>query len=182
MTKMLHVNRPSRFQRIGFGVNRLSGCGVPASARIQEPLSRKWTCPLCPHGQMTMTLHIYGLRRFQWTWILEWIGPVVAEFRCPQDFKSHYYTHGLAHYAPMGKKHYVVHIQAKTWSRTWSRVSRPYGHRVLTTVRFQGHLSCPWTRPLCPNVQMTSASHMYRPRRFEWPRFGVNRPVWFREP
>ena len=34
---------------------------------------------------------------------LEWIGPVVAEFRRPQDSKGLYHAHGHAHYAPMGK-------------------------------------------------------------------------------
>ena len=36
---MLHIYRPRRFQWTWFGVNQPSGCGVPASARFQEPLS-----------------------------------------------------------------------------------------------------------------------------------------------
>ena len=68
MIKMLHVCRPRRFQRTWFGVNRLSGCGVKVSARFQEPSLRPWVCPLCPHGQITITLHIYRPRRFQRTW------------------------------------------------------------------------------------------------------------------
>ena len=47
---------------------QLSGSWVPVSARYQEPLSRPWACPLCPHGQTTMTLHIYRPSRFQRTW------------------------------------------------------------------------------------------------------------------
>ena len=68
MTRMLHIHRPRRFQRNWFGVNRPSGCWVPASARFQEPLSCPWECPLCPYGQMTKMLHIYRPRQFQWTW------------------------------------------------------------------------------------------------------------------
>ena len=68
MTLTLHIYRLRWFQWTWFHINRPSSCWVPTSARFQEPLSRKWACPLCPHGQMTMTLHIYGLRRFQWAW------------------------------------------------------------------------------------------------------------------
>ena len=68
MIMMLHVYRPRHFQRTWFGVNQPSGCWVPVSARFQEPSSCPWTCPLCPHGQMTMTLHTYRPRKFQWTW------------------------------------------------------------------------------------------------------------------
>ena len=62
---------------------------VPASARFQEPLSRPWACPLCAHGQITMMLHLYRLRQFQFD--LEWIGPVVAEFQHPQNSRSPYH-------------------------------------------------------------------------------------------
>ena len=68
MTKTLHMYRPRRFQWSRFWVNRPCSCGVPASARFQKPLSCPWACPLCPHGQITMTLHIYRLRGFQTTW------------------------------------------------------------------------------------------------------------------
>ena len=68
MTMPLHTYRPRQFQWIRFGVNRLSVSGVLASARFQEPLSCQWACPLCPNWQMTITLHTYRLRRFQWTW------------------------------------------------------------------------------------------------------------------
>ena len=34
---------------------------------------------------------------------LEWISPVVAEFRCPQESRSSYHAYGHAHYAPKGK-------------------------------------------------------------------------------
>ena len=51
-----------------FGMNRPSGYWVPASARIQGPSSCPWTCPLCPYGQMTNTLHKYRPTRFQLTW------------------------------------------------------------------------------------------------------------------
>ena len=68
MTMTLHIYRLRWFQWTWFQVNRPSGCWVTASTIFLEPLSGKWACPLCPHGQMTMTLHICRLRRFQWTW------------------------------------------------------------------------------------------------------------------
>ena len=68
MTIPLHTYRPRPFQWTWFGVNRSSGCGVQASARFQEVFSCPWACPLCPYGQMTMTLHTYRPRWFQWTW------------------------------------------------------------------------------------------------------------------
>ena len=52
---------------------------------------------------MTKMVHVYTPRRFQKTLDLEWIGPVVAEFQCPQDSRSPYHANGHVHYAPMGK-------------------------------------------------------------------------------
>ena len=67
----LCIYRPRHFQLTWFGVNRPSGCGVTASA-ISVMNGRMdlcpWTCPCGPDGQMTITLHIYRPRRFQWTW------------------------------------------------------------------------------------------------------------------
>ena len=97
MTMMLHMCRPRWFQKTRFGVNQPSGCGVPASTRFQEPLSCPWACPSCPHGQMTMALHIYRLRWFLWTWFK------AAEFQRPHDTRSPYHDHGHVHYASMGK-------------------------------------------------------------------------------
>ena len=68
MTLTLHAYRPRQFQWTRFGVNRPSGCWVLAWSRFQRPLLCPWACPLCPDGQMTMILHIYRPRRFQWTW------------------------------------------------------------------------------------------------------------------
>ena len=68
MTIKLHIYRPRRFRRTWFGVNRPSGCWVLASTIFQLPLSCPWTCPLCPHGQMTKTLLMYRPRWFQRTW------------------------------------------------------------------------------------------------------------------
>ena len=48
-------------------MNPLSGCWVPASARLQECLLRLWAHPYGPDGQMTITLHIYRSRQFQRT-------------------------------------------------------------------------------------------------------------------
>ena len=42
MTMTLHIYRPIWFHWTWFGVNRPSGCRVPASARFQEPLSWPW--------------------------------------------------------------------------------------------------------------------------------------------
>ena len=55
---------PGRCTSTGQG----GGCWVLASARLQGPLSCPWACPLCPHGQITIMLHIYRPRRFQRTW------------------------------------------------------------------------------------------------------------------
>ena len=68
MTMSLHTYRSRQFKWIRFGVNRLSVSGVLASARFQEPLSCPRTRPLRPHCQITMTLHTYRPRRFQWAW------------------------------------------------------------------------------------------------------------------
>ena len=68
MTMTLHIYRPRRFQRAWFGVNRPGSCWVPTSARFQGPLLCRWPWPLCPHGQMTKTLHIYRPRQLQRTW------------------------------------------------------------------------------------------------------------------
>ena len=64
----VHMYRTKRFQWTWFGVNQPNGCRIPTSARFLEPLSRAWARPLCLHGEITMMLHIYGLRRFQRTW------------------------------------------------------------------------------------------------------------------
>ena len=99
MTKLLHVYRPRQFQITSFWVNRPSGWGVPAATRFQEPLSHQWVHPSCPHRQMSMMLHIYRLRWFQWTWFQVnrpsglWV-PASARFQP---------TNGHAHYAPRGK-------------------------------------------------------------------------------
>ena len=68
MAIMLHIYRTRQFQCTWYGVNQPSGCWVQASARFQGLLSCPWACPLCLHGQMTMTCHIYKPRQFQWTW------------------------------------------------------------------------------------------------------------------
>ena len=65
---ILHIYRPRWFQWAWFVVNQPIGCWVMASTRFQEPLSCPWTCPLRPHGQITMTLYTYRPRQFQWTW------------------------------------------------------------------------------------------------------------------
>ena len=77
MTMPLQTYGPRQFQWTWSGVNQPSGCWVPASAKFREPLSCPWARPLCPHGQMTMTLHIYkpnwtwfGVNRFSGCWIM----------------------------------------------------------------------------------------------------------------
>ena len=74
-------------------MNPPSGGWVPVSARFQECLLYPWTHPCGPDGQMTMTLHIYSPRQFQWSWFGMNL-PVVAVFQCLQDSRSPYYTHG----------------------------------------------------------------------------------------
>ena len=86
MTIPLPMYRPRRFRWTWFGLNRPRGCGVPASSKFQEPLSRPWARPLCRHGQITATGQD-GSKELD----LGWIGLVVAELRRPQDSTSPYY-------------------------------------------------------------------------------------------
>ena len=99
MTMTLH----KAVQIIWYRVNRPSGCWFPVSARFQEPSSCPWAHPLCPHGQMTKTLHIYRPRRFQWTCLgvnrpSGYRVPVSARFRSPRACPL-----CPPGYAPMGK-------------------------------------------------------------------------------
>ena len=68
MAMTLHIYRPRPFQWTWFGVKQPHGCCVLVSTRFQGPLLCPWACPLCPHWQMIMALHINRPRQFQWTW------------------------------------------------------------------------------------------------------------------
>ena len=68
MTMMLYIYRPRWFQWSSLGVNGPRGCWVTASTRFQECFLRLWARSCGPNGQITMTLHIYRPRQFQWTW------------------------------------------------------------------------------------------------------------------
>ena len=164
MTKMLHVYRLRRFQRTWSGVNRLTGCGIPVSARCQEPLSHLWACPLCPHKMMTMMLHIYRPRWFQWTWLGlnrhndYWVS-ASARFQEPLSCP----------WAPTLCPHWqmtmMLHIyRSRRFQWPWFGMNQPSGCGVLVSARFHEPLSCPW---LCPHRQVTMALHIYRPRRFQ---------------
>ena len=87
ITMILHTYRQRQFQWTWFRVNQPSGCWGLASTKFQEPSSCPWACPLYPHGQMTMILHTYRQRQFQWTWFRV-NQPVVAEFRRPQNSRA----------------------------------------------------------------------------------------------
>ena len=152
MIMLLHIHRPQQSQWTWFRVDRPSGCRLPSSARFQEPLSCPWACSLCPHGQMTMTLHI--------TRIISW---AVAEFQHPEDSRSPYHVH----YAPMGK-----------WPCRCTPTNQDCSNQidvewigplvcgVPAFTRFQEPLSCSWACPLCPHGQMTMPLHTYKPRLF----------------
>ena len=74
-------------------MNRPSSSWVPASVRLQEPLSCPWACPLCPMGRWPWSSTLTdqkGPNELE----LERINPVVAEFRRPQDLRSLYHAHG----------------------------------------------------------------------------------------
>ena len=121
MTKMLRVYRPRRFQITWFGVNRLCGCWVPASTIFQEPLSQPWACPLCPHGQMAMTLHIYMLKRFQRTWFgvnrpsVCWV-PVSRRFQKPlvEIPGAFIAPMGMPIWPQWANDHDIAHLEAET--------------------------------------------------------------------
>ena len=133
MTRMLHIYRPRRFQRTWFGVNRPSGCWVPASAKFQETLSCPWACP---YGQMTKMLHIYRPRQFQWTlarifgvnrpsgcWV-----PASAKFQetlsCPWA-------------CPYGQMTKMLHIyRPRQFQWTWFGVNWPSGYWVMASAKF----------------------------------------------
>ena len=110
---MLHVYRPRWSQRSLFGVNQPSGCWGPASTKFQEPSSCPWACPLYPHGQMTMILHTYRQRQFQWTWFRV-NQPVVADFRRPQNSRALIMPMGMPIMPPWANGHGVAHLQPKT--------------------------------------------------------------------
>ena len=176
MTKMLHIYRPSQFQRTWFGVNQPSSCRVPASARFQEPLSCPWACPICPQGQITMMMHIYRPRRFQWTWF--WVnGPcecwVPASTRFQEPLSCPWACPLCAH----GQMAMTLHMDRPRWSQ-WTRfwVNRPCGCGVPASARFQKPLSCPWACPLCLHGQITMTLHICMSRGFQRTWFGVNWP------
>ena len=135
MTMALHIYRPRQFQWTRFGVSQPCSCGVSVLARFQEPLTRPWACPLCPHGQI--------VRLFQRTWIRsEWAQWLLSSSirKIPEalitDSRSLYYVLGHGHVAPMGKWpwHYssrgwdnpneldlewISHVVAELWPAGW---------------------------------------------------------------
>ena len=73
MTMTLHIYRPRQFKCTWFGVNRPSGCRVPASARFPESLLHPQAHPYGSQGQMTMMMQIYRQRQFKLTWFrVDW--------------------------------------------------------------------------------------------------------------
>ena len=112
MTMALHIYRPRQFQWTRFGVSQPCSCGVSVLARFQEPLTRPWACPLCPHGQI--------VRLFQRTWIRsEWAQWLLSSSirKIPEalitDSRSLYYVLGHGHVAPMGK--WPWHYSSRGW-------------------------------------------------------------------
>ena len=69
LTTTIHSFNTRRFQWIWFGVNPLSGCGLPASAMFQGRFLHSWARGFCPGKQMTMMSHIYRPRWFQLSWL-----------------------------------------------------------------------------------------------------------------
>ena len=104
----------------------------------------------------------------------EW-APVVAEFRRPQDSRSPYRAHGHANYTSM-EKHDLHIYMPRRFQWTWFGMHRPIGCWVMASARFQEPLSWPWACPFHPQGQITMTLHTYRPRRFKWAWYGVNRP------
>ena len=226
---------------------------------------------IMPPWQMTMTLYIYGRRRFQWTWLfwserIQWllssdihkisgarITPMVMPIM-PPWVKDHDVAHvqaktipinliwselvswmpsssghkipgafitamGMPILPPWANDHRDAHLQTKTvpMNLILSKLAQwllssvihkileafimPMGmaimpHDVAKTVpmnliwsgsaqwlqrsnarKIPGARITPMGMPIMPpNVQMTMTVHMYRPRRFQWTRFGVNWP------
>ena len=165
ITMMLYIYRPRKFQWIWFGVHRPSGCRFVAAARFQEPLSHAWpwACPLCPHGKMTMSLHIYRPRQFQWAWfgVNRPSGCGFVTYAKFQEPLSHsLMLMGKPIMPSWANDHHVVFVQAKMVPQPWFGVNRPSGCWVLASARssykllyrFQEPLLHPWA---CPCGQMS---------------------------
>ena len=110
MTKMLHVCKPRRFQRTWIGVNRPSGCWVPASARFQEPLSHPWARPIMPPWANNHDVaHLQAKtvpKNLIWSESAQWLlssGVHKNPEALITDSRSPHYAHGHTHMAPMGK-------------------------------------------------------------------------------
>ena len=106
---------------------------------------------------------------------LEWIFPVVAEFQCPQDSQSPYYTHRHTHMAPHGQMTITLHIyRPRQFKCTWFGVNRPSGCQVPASARFPESLLHPQAHPYGSQGQMTMTMQIYRQRQFKWTWFRVD--------
>ena len=176
MTMTVHIYKLRQLKWTWFGVNLPSGCWDPVSARFQECLLRPWARPCSPNGQMTMTVHIYKLRRFKWTWFGVTLpngcwDPVSARF---QECLLRPWTRPCG---PNGQMTIIVPIyKPRRFKLTWFGVNLPSGCWILASARSQETLLCPWARPCSPNGQMTMTVHIYSPRQFQRTLFEVNRP------
>ena len=139
----------------------------------RSPYDAQWACPLCPHGQMTMTLRMYKPRRFEITWfgVNRLCDCQVSVFVRFQEPFSRPWAHPLCYHGQMTKK---LHIYRPRWFQ-WTRfgVNRPGGCGVPVSASMQKPLLRPWACPLYPHKQTL---HIYRPRRLKKTWYGVNRP------
>ena len=83
-------------------MNSPSGCWVSVITRLQEHLLRPWARPCDPDGEMTMTLHIYRPKRFQWA-LFEVNRSSGCWIMARQGSNNAYYAHGYAHVTLVGK-------------------------------------------------------------------------------
>ena len=115
---------------------------------------------------MTMALHIYRPRRFQWTWFgVKWPSGcwvLVSKYT--------YYACGPAQ---MGKWPWRC---ISTGKMVPMNQSESGGCWDLASARFQEPLLYPWACPYGPDGQMTTTLHIYMPEWFQGTWFGVNQP------
>ena len=95
-----------------------------------------WACPCDPDGQMTMTLHVYRPRRFQWNWFTInplngcWI-PASASF---QESLLHLWACPCG---PDGQMTMMLHICRPRWFQwTWFGVNQPSGCWIAASIKF----------------------------------------------
>ena len=87
---------------------------------------------------------------------------------------------GMPIMLPWTNDHDVAHLQAKTVQMNSIQNKSAQWLRGYGVCKIAGANITPWAHPLCPHGQMTMTLHIYRPRRFQWSWFVVNRPMSYR--